>query len=29
VQGESWPAGGDVIVKVDGEPIARSSTSST
>src|SRR5436190_5756473 len=22
VQGESWPAGGDVIVKVDGEPIA-------
>jgi S1-C subfamily serine protease len=21
VQGESWPAGGDVIVKVDGEPI--------
>jgi S1-C subfamily serine protease len=22
VQGESWPAGGDVIVKVDGEPIS-------
>jgi len=22
VEGESWPAGGDVIVKVDGEPIA-------
>jgi S1-C subfamily serine protease len=22
VQGESWPAGGDVIVRVDGEPIA-------
>jgi S1-C subfamily serine protease len=22
VQGESWPAGGDVIVKVDGEPVA-------
>jgi S1-C subfamily serine protease len=21
VQGESWPAGGDVIVKVDGEPV--------
>ena len=22
VEGESWPAGGDVIVKVDGEPVA-------
>ena len=21
VEGESWPAGGDVIVKVDGEPV--------
>jgi S1-C subfamily serine protease len=21
VEGESWPAGGDVIVKVDGQPV--------
>ena len=28
VEGESWPAGGDVIVKVDGSPFRPSSASS-